>query len=184
MHLFWVKGFHATSLKDLEAALQMRPGSIYAAFESKEALFKEAIDLYASRMRSDLERSVSTAVSPLRALQSHILGLADLSPCEKPSTACMLVKSLLELPGGTTTRQVVEAHLGHVEAMLERSFVRAKEVGELCVESDPARLARRMQTYIFGLKIQAQRESSPELMEQLCRDLADEIGSLSGCRCD
>lgn len=184
MHLFWVKGFHATSLKDLEAALRMRPGSIYAAFESKEALFKEAIDLYALQMRSDLERSVATAESPLRALQSHILGLAKLSPCEKPSTACMLVKSLLELPEGTATRQVVEAHLGYVEAMLEQSFVRAKEVGELSVESDPARMARRMQTYIFGLKIQAQRESNPEGMEQLCMDLADEIGALSDHRTD
>ena len=34
MTLFWDKGFHATSLKDLEAALVMKPGSIYAAFSS------------------------------------------------------------------------------------------------------------------------------------------------------
>ena len=28
MDLFWEKGFHATSLKDLETALEMKPGSI------------------------------------------------------------------------------------------------------------------------------------------------------------
>lgn len=39
MALFWDKGFHATSLKDLEAALAMKPGSIYAAFVSKENLY-------------------------------------------------------------------------------------------------------------------------------------------------
>ena len=39
--LFWRKGYHTTSLKDLEAALNMRPGSIYAAFGSKEALFAD-----------------------------------------------------------------------------------------------------------------------------------------------
>ncbi|MGB2139878.1 MAG: helix-turn-helix domain-containing protein, partial [Psychrobacter sp.] len=33
--LFWHKGFHATSLKDIEQALDMRPGSIYAAFGNK-----------------------------------------------------------------------------------------------------------------------------------------------------
>ncbi|MDX1730552.1 MAG: helix-turn-helix domain-containing protein, partial [Aurantimonas coralicida] len=34
LRLFWAKGYHATSLKDLEAALTMKPGSIYAAFQS------------------------------------------------------------------------------------------------------------------------------------------------------
>ena len=34
MSLFWERGYHATSLKDLEAALSMKPGSIYAAFKS------------------------------------------------------------------------------------------------------------------------------------------------------
>ena len=28
LQLFWQKGFHATSLKDIEEALDMRPGSI------------------------------------------------------------------------------------------------------------------------------------------------------------
>ena len=39
LQLFWQKGFHATSLKDIEQALDMRPGSIYAAFGNKEGLF-------------------------------------------------------------------------------------------------------------------------------------------------
>ena len=34
-HLFWERGYHACSLKQLETALDMRPGSIYAAFGSK-----------------------------------------------------------------------------------------------------------------------------------------------------
>ncbi|WP_238062442.1 helix-turn-helix domain-containing protein [Psychrobacter sp. Ps3] len=49
--LFWQKGFHATSLKDIEHALDMRPGSIYAAFGNKDGLFQEALDYYASAWR-------------------------------------------------------------------------------------------------------------------------------------
>ncbi|MFZ3076621.1 MAG: helix-turn-helix domain-containing protein, partial [Psychrobacter glacincola] len=40
IQLFWQKGFHATSLKDIEQALDMRPGSIYAAFGNKDGLFQ------------------------------------------------------------------------------------------------------------------------------------------------
>ena len=47
--LFWKRGWAGTSLKDLEAVLQMKPGSFYAAFGSKEALFALAMEKYAGR---------------------------------------------------------------------------------------------------------------------------------------
>ncbi|MFA0500949.1 TetR/AcrR family transcriptional regulator, partial [Vibrio sp. 10N.222.46.A1] len=39
-NLYWEKGFHATSMRNLQDVIDMRPGSIYAAFGSKEGLFK------------------------------------------------------------------------------------------------------------------------------------------------
>ncbi|MEP3563102.1 MAG: helix-turn-helix domain-containing protein, partial [Marinobacter sp.] len=41
--LFWKKGFHATSTRDLQDAVNMRPGSIYSAFGSKEGLYSESL---------------------------------------------------------------------------------------------------------------------------------------------
>ena len=46
--LFWERGWAGTSLKDLEAALQMKPGSFYAAFGSKERLYSLALEKYAA----------------------------------------------------------------------------------------------------------------------------------------
>jgi len=51
IQLFWQKGFHATSLKDIEQVLDMRPGSIYAAFGNKNGLFQEALEHYAQPLR-------------------------------------------------------------------------------------------------------------------------------------
>ncbi|TDK50475.1 TetR/AcrR family transcriptional regulator [Antarcticimicrobium luteum] len=178
MTLFWVKGFNATSLKDLEDALQMRPGSIYAAFKNKETLFRAALDRYAERTADDLRTLIDTAASPLAALQSHLRGLAQLDPCDKPSTACMLVKTLLEIPRGNDLRDVVTTHLDQIEGILSDALHRARALGELPQTCDPDRLAHRVQTYIFGLKIQAQRETDAESMRTLCADLADEIGGL------
>lgn len=178
MTLFWAKGYHATSLKDLEDALKMRPGSIYAAFQSKEALFRAALTRYSDRMANDLRTLAETAPSPLSALQMQLNGLADLNPCDRPSTACMLVKSLLEFPRETELRRVILGHLEAVEDQLSAILERAKALGEIGPDTDPDRIARRIQTYIFGLKVQAQRETDPERMRQLCADLADEIGRL------
>lgn len=182
MTLFWVKGYHATSLKDLEEALAMRPGSIYGAFQSKEALFRATLDRYGGRMAQELETMIATAPSPLAALQTHLQSLSDLTPCDRPSTACMLVKSLLEVAPQAGLRDVILGHLDRVERLLSIGLRRAQDLGELPPHSDPDRIARRFQTYIFGLKIQAQRETDAGRMQILCADLADELGQLRTTR--
>ncbi|MBE3637594.1 TetR/AcrR family transcriptional regulator [Mangrovicoccus algicola] len=179
MALFWVRGYHATSLKDLEAALNMRPGSIYAAFRSKEGLYRAALDLYAGRMQAELRDLALAAPAPLAALQAHLRAIAGQScGTQRPSSACMLVKALLDHPQEGALRDLVLTHLDGVEQILAEAFARAGEMGELPRGSDPARLARRMQTYVFGLKIQAQRGLAPEAMQRLCDDLAAELGAL------
>ena len=102
MQLFWTKGYHATSMKDLEAALTMRPGSIYAAFHSKEALFRATLDRYADRMTADLTRLIDTSPSPIAALRQHLLGLADLTPCDRPSRTSTATSSASTSSGPTS----------------------------------------------------------------------------------
>src|SRR6187402_395278 len=48
MHLFWEHGYESTSLSQLKAAIGegISAPSFYAAFESKEALYKEALERY------------------------------------------------------------------------------------------------------------------------------------------
>ncbi len=67
--LFWQRGWASTSLKDLEATLQMKPGSFYAAFGSKDALFGLALDKYALDGAERLRRAGS--VSRIARLPTH-----------------------------------------------------------------------------------------------------------------
>ena len=47
MELFWASGYEGATLEDLQAAMGgISPPSFYHAFGSKEALFREAVDLY------------------------------------------------------------------------------------------------------------------------------------------
>ena len=38
-NLYWEKGYHATSMRNLQDVVNMPPGSIYAAFGSKDNYF-------------------------------------------------------------------------------------------------------------------------------------------------
>ena len=51
MDVFWRRGFQGASLSLLGAAMGLKPGSIYAAFGSKEELFREALAAYVKRVR-------------------------------------------------------------------------------------------------------------------------------------
>ena len=46
MRLFWEQGYEGTSMSSLVDALGLASARIYAAFGSKEGLFREAVALY------------------------------------------------------------------------------------------------------------------------------------------
>src|SRR5688572_433865 len=64
------QGFEGTSISDLQAALgDISPPSLYAAFGSKEELFKEAVELYIGRNRPAAERALSEAPTTKAAIE-------------------------------------------------------------------------------------------------------------------
>jgi len=184
MALFWAKGFHATSLKDIEAALDMRPGSIYAAFGSKEELFERALERYTQTSRSVLSAAMVGAEGPLEGLAAHIRGLGAAMSAPRdtamPSRACMLMKTVLEMPAeDAALRQVAEAMMRATEGVFAEAFRSAQAVGDLPAEADPDHLAARLQAQILGLRAYAQRSDAGERIKALAEDIAKDVEALA-----
>ena len=179
LQLFWQKGFHATSLKDIEGALDMRPGSIYAAFGSKDGLFQEALDYYARSGLNELERVLSKESSPLLGLAAYLRQLGGIRDKELPSRACMLVKSLLELGAREQAALAkVEMLLVGMETRFIDYFTEAQRLGELDSELDATRLGRRLQAEVMGLRAFAQRDVDSAAVHALAEDMALSIEAL------
>jgi AcrR family transcriptional regulator len=179
LSLFWQKGYHATSLKDLENALQMKPGSIYAAFKSKEALYLATLDRYFDRNMSMLQNLGISGASPLTSLADFLRQFAG-RPLDDPNRqACMLVRTLLDVSQeegeiGLRARE----HLDQMLVLIAAVFTRAKDAGELPATADAARLARRFQAEITALRIEAHRGSAPQTVVDLADDMARDIEGL------
>lgn len=55
--LFWQKGYQATSMRDIQQALDLRPGSLYSRFQGKSELFEKVIVHYAEQILARLEQA-------------------------------------------------------------------------------------------------------------------------------
>lgn len=179
MRLFWAKGYQGTSIKDLEAALDLRPGSIYSGFGSKERLFDEALRVYATGSRKALNAALAQAASPLAGLADHVRALGRAQD-EAPSRACMLMKTVLETPDDDPVlRPLAEALMRETEAAFAEAFRAAQAAGELPPDAVPARLATRLQAEILGLRAYAQRSDAADRIATLAEDIANDIQRLA-----
>ncbi|WP_284219008.1 TetR/AcrR family transcriptional regulator [Agaribacter marinus] len=105
--LFWQKGFQASGMRDIQHALDMRPGSIYARFKSKDVLFQTVVEQYNECNRRKLVE-VANAVSPINALREFIITPLTGSEDKRYARQCLLVKTIPELDLlGINCQQVV-----------------------------------------------------------------------------
>lgn len=177
--LFWEKGFVGTSLKDLEQALDMKPGSIYAAFKSKEALFLLALEKYfiqgVELMDSLYDKSAST-ISSLCNMLTHIGNSGKNDPLSKP---CMIVKTLIE--SKSTPDDIVQKAQHYHGLMLERfqiMFENARYDGEIRPELDTEKLARKFQSNVTALRIEAYLNDDTTSVQSLAEIMVEDLEKL------
>ena len=153
--VFWERGWAGTSMKDLETTLGLKPGSFYAAFGSKAKLYALALERYAQNGQDSLARAVKE-LGALEALKQYPIRIVQSDG--GGAKACMLAKTVLELgPQDGELAQLASAALSKVEGLFARVFAQAQADGDVAACHDPARLARRYQSDLLGLRVSAER---------------------------
>ncbi len=172
MDVFWQNGYCKCSISSLVSATNLKPGSIYAAFNSKEGLFLATLEYYGQQSIKKLQSCLDTADTPLQGVRKFIerIGETILSGTEK--RGCFLVNTVLELsPGKATVNKDVNKYLKAIESMIHSALVAAYEQGELPPEQDPEVLAKYLMVNIWGLQVLAKTNPDSESV----RSVLDQI---------
>jgi AcrR family transcriptional regulator len=82
MEIFWAQGYEGTTLADLQKAMGgITAPSFYAAFGSKEDLFREAVELYKETQGTPMSKALAEGATArasvegiLRAAVEHVCG--------------------------------------------------------------------------------------------------------------
>lgn len=139
-------------MRDIQIALDMRPGSIYAGFGSKEGLFAEVLSAYVSSTRIQLERIAATG-SPLTTFKDFLLMMVNGKGARHYQQQCLLVRSLSELQNhDIEARTLLLKGLADVEKGFIRILESAKKRNELPANYDCEQAASWLQQQVMGLR--------------------------------
>ncbi|MFT5559862.1 MAG: TetR/AcrR family transcriptional repressor of nem operon [Sphingobacteriales bacterium] len=178
--LFWQKGFHAASTRDLQEAINMRPGSIYSAFGSKEGLYSESLKDYTAQMKIQIEgflSSTDTVLEGLRAFVEHVV--INTKDCS-PSAICMLVKANSEFVEKDSNLYELSLNLAaQFEAYLTQLFEQAINNGELNNTLTGLEYARFFQVQFTGLRGYFNRPNVDQLAQPMINQMFMLIKTLS-----
>lgn len=155
LELFWRRGFETTSMADLVAALGIASARIYAAFGSKEALFREAIELYESQEGgfADLALQEPCAYVAIERMLQEAVALYTRADGPR---GCMVVASAVNCSSDNdSVREWLAEHRRARTASIIQRLEAAQQAGELPGHSDATSLGDYYSTVLHGLSVQA-----------------------------
>lgn len=157
---FWAKGFEATSMADLIQHTQVASASLYAAFGSKDSLFRAAIDDYLTHEGRFAEKAMIEEATALRAIERMLRDAVTLFTRRERNWGCMVVTSAINC-SDEKLKDWLSAKRNMRTALIVDRLQQAAKAGELARGTDPRALGDLYATLLQGLSVQA-RDGVPK----------------------
>jgi TetR/AcrR family transcriptional repressor of nem operon len=170
---FWEQGYEATSVADLLAATGLSASSVYAAYGSKQGLFRAAIQRYEEHMGralGDLADGDGGLADVVEFVEHVRAGIgSDARPA-----GCLMVNTMVEVPArDPVIGELTSRYRARVRESLERALARAERSGEITRRSGRARAAL-VQAALFGALVTG-RAGAVDEADRMLRGLISEI---------
>lgn len=168
MHVFWTRGYEATSLRNLLDAMGLSKSSFYQSFESKQALFQRCLNRYrraiTARMKDDLEQAASGRAFIEEAF--HRITEKVHEPGGRRGCLVMNTASHVAAREPEVATLVAEG-AAQFQQIFRAAVERAQQEGKIPATKDARSLARYLVSSRSGLMAMAKTGASQSELEDI-----------------
>jgi AcrR family transcriptional regulator len=157
MMLFWGRGYEGTTLEDLQAAMgDITATSLYHAFGSKEALFRQAVDAYQRTVGGPALVALQESATAEESLRQMLRLTAESFSRPGQPHGCLLVLGATKCtPANTGAQDYLQTIRRQAPTVIKRRLKRALDEGELPASTDIDAISSFYATVIHGLAVRA-----------------------------
>jgi AcrR family transcriptional regulator len=167
MKIFWAQGYEGATLTDLQDAMGgITAPSFYAAFGSKESLFREAVELYKKTEGAPMIHALTEGSTSRESIEALLYAAVESFSCPNTPHGCMIVLGAINC---MRANRDVEDYLRDMRSIrqktIRRRLRRGVTEGDLPPGLDLTALASFYTTVLDGLAIQARDGASRKTLK-------------------
>ena len=165
LSVFWAKGYEGASLTDLTEAMGITRPSLYAAFGNKEALFKQALDMYESEKLAYIGAALDAPTA--RGVMQRLLdGTIRNITSECPGCLGVIASVSCGQQDSPIRADLKERSKSAFSAIQQR-MQQAIDSGDFTAPVEAEAITRYLLAVLQGISVQAGAGASREELRQL-----------------
>jgi TetR/AcrR family transcriptional repressor of nem operon len=167
---FWLRGYEATSVRDLADEMDIAGASLYNAFGDKRTLYERALNRYLDQTFRERIRRIEPTLPPREAISAFLEEIIKRSLADKQRRGCMLVNSAIEsAPHDADFLEIVATFLHEVEAFFFRCVSNGQKNGTVTRAHSAEDLSKSLLGMLLGIRVLARVRPERKLLEGLVR---------------
>ena len=167
---FWLRGYEATSVRDLADEMGIAGASLYNAFGDKRTLYERSLNRYLDQTFRERIRRLELSLPPRDAIVAFLQEIIKRSLNDKQRLGCLLVNSALETtPHDREHQQIVATFLNEVESFFLRCVTSGQRDDTIPKAQTAEDLARLLLGVLLGIRVLARARPDRKLLEGLVR---------------
>lgn len=168
VHLFWCKGYNATSMQDIVNTLQLSRSSLYETFGDKRALYLAALRQYQKKAAGAMIRMINETDDPKALIKSLYAQTIKESLADNLQKGCMMVNATVELSAADPdVAQIIREN----DAAIEDAFYKAIKKGQKSGAVTTMHSARSLARFVFntsvGLRVAAKSGKDKKALDDI-----------------
>jgi TetR/AcrR family transcriptional repressor of nem operon len=176
MRVFWERGYHAASTRELADAMGINAYSLYAEFGSKEQLYNQAMERYHELVVTRHFGGLEAEDASLEQVEAVLLYFGGGPEVTASTLGCLACNAAIELaPTAQTSRASTDRYLARVRDAFGNALSNAQSAGRLTDDAPVAELAAYLAVTVTGMLVLIRAGSDATYLRATAQHALDRV---------